>query len=41
MSYEALKNNYLETGNVFRRVARAEQMKKNLTYTDERRGNVD
>ena len=41
MSYEALKNHCLGTGNVSRRVAHAEQMKKNLHYTDERRGNFN
>ena len=41
VSYEALKNHCLGTGNVSRRVAHAEQMKKNLCYTDERRGNFN
>ena len=37
LSYETLKDHCLGTGNVSRRVAHAEQIKKNLVYADERR----
>ena len=41
LSYEALKNHCLGTGNVSRRVAHAEQIKKSLFYSDERRLNFN
>ena len=40
-SYESLKTRFLGTVNVSRRVAHVEQMKKNLSCTDEKRGNFN
>ena len=38
VSYEELRSHCIGSGNTSRRVAHAEQMKKNLVYNDERRG---
>ena len=40
-SYESLKKRCIGSENVSRRVARAGQMKRNLSYADERRGNFN
>ena len=40
-SYESIKNYYVGNGNVSRRVAHEEQMKNNISYTDERRVNLN
>ena len=38
VSYEELRSHCIGSRNISRRVAHAEQMKKSLVYTDERRG---